>query len=417
MNNKSYTNNYKNLYQTAEKTRFDLLKGELKEIAEKQNKSVEEVANDYKHALKELEYSKGKLDKIIEKFRYRKFTTRSRLHNYGKRGELSAKYLCSSNLEVLNKIPPSELAIVTGFGPTNSPTAGTLSSIFKVLELQKSTGIYTHIIISELGALNSRQKPLNELTSNAHQFISFIKKLGFDEGRGEIRTHNNHDHARVFSLVSSVLGTEDLLENPEITSDTYKRLQLLGNDFSKMVSRTYTITDIILPIVRDKKRGVIVPVGLEEHHHPHLARVAIGRMKLKDGGVSSLVHQNAEIGALYSRLIPGLFPYVKMSKSIPDSSINLGDSLEELHRKIINCGKRNEKVILQMMVLASDWSPEKILEAKCAFKNLTTDYESWKGIKEEYLKFFTEIKALWEKSKYQEEFETHQEIFLSQAKE
>lgn len=383
----------------------------LKETAKQQNKSVEEVIGDYKHALKELKYSSKKLGQIIKDFKYTKFPHNIRLHNYGKNDELNSKYLCYDNLEIFNKIPTNELAIVTGFGPTNSPTAGTLSSIFKVIELQKCTGIYTHIIISELGALNSRQKPLNELIRNTYQFISFIKKLGFDEKRGEIRTHNHHDHARVFSLVSSVLSTKDLLENREVTNDTYSRLQLLGNDFSKMVSRTYTMTDIILPIIRDKKRGVIVPVGLEEHHHPYLARIALNRMKLKKGGVDRLVRKDSEIGALYGKLISGFFPYVKMSKSIPDSSINLGDSVEELRRKIIDCGRKNEEVILQMMVLASNWSPNKLKEAEIAFENLTTDYESWKKKKHEYLEFFIKIKNLWEKSKYQKEIDTHQEIF------
>ena len=60
--------------------------------------------------------------------------------------------------------------------------------------------------------------------------------------------------------MSSVLTTKDLLENQEVTYKTYKRLKLLGNDFSRMVSRAFTISDILLPIIRDKKRGVIVPV-------------------------------------------------------------------------------------------------------------------------------------------------------------
>lgn len=392
---------------------MNLSNKEIKEIAKRQNKTIEEVANDYKHVLKELEYSKKKLNQIIKDFKYTKIPKNFQLYNYGKNNELTLKYLCYDNLEIFNKIPPNELAIVTGFGPTNPPTAGTLCSIFRVLELQEHTSIYTHIIISELGALNSRQKPLNELIKNTHQFISFIKKLGFDEKKGEIRTHNNLDHARVFSLVSSVLTTEDMLKNLEITNDTYQRLQLLGNDFSRMVSRAYTITDIILPIVRDKKRGVIVPVGLEEHHHPYLARIVLERMKLKKGGVDTLVRQDAEIGALYGKLISGLFPYVKMSKSIPDSSINLEDSLEELHRKIINCGRKNEKVILQMMMLASNWGPDKLMEAQSAFKNLTKDYKRWEKMKYEYLNFFIEIKTLWEKSKYQKEINTYKEIFAS----
>lgn len=389
-----------------------LSKGELEEIANKQSKSIEEVANDYKHALKELEYSTRKLGKIIEEFNYTKFPNSIRISGYGENDELNSKYLCYDNLEAINKIPSGELAIVTGFGPTNSPTAGTLSSIFKVLELQKKTGIYTHIIISELSALNSRQKPLNELIKNSHQFISFIKKLGFDEKNGEIRTHNYHDHSRVFSIVSSVLSTHDLLENREITNDMYKRLELLGNDFSKMVSRTYTMSDILLPIIRDKKRGVIVPVGLEEHHHPYLSRIVLNRIKKKDGGIGDLVNQDSEIGALYGKLIGGLFPYVKMSKSIPDSSINVGDSESELHNKIIECGNRNEEVILQMMTLASNWNPKKLMKAKSAFENLDLNYGKWKEFKYEYLKFFIEIKRLWESSKYQKEINTYNELFF-----
>jgi tryptophanyl-tRNA synthetase len=385
---------------------------ELKEVALKQKKSIEEVANDYKHIIKDLEYSNKKLNEIIESSAYVRFPNNFSLHGYGKNNELNSKYLCYDNLDIFNKIPQTELAIVTGFGPTNSPTAGTLCSIFRVLELQKLTGIYTHIIISELSALNSRQKPLNELIKNSHQFISFIKKLGFDEKNGEIRTHNNHDHSRVFSLVASVLSTSDLLEKMEVTNDTYKRLQLLGNDFSKMVSRTYTMTDIILPIIRDKKRGVIVPLGLEEHHHPHLAKIALNRMKLKIGGLDSLVRNDAEIGALHGKLISGFFPYVKMSKSIPDSSINLGDSEEELHKKIIECGKRNEEAVLQMMVLASDWNPNKLNEARSAFENLTKDYKLWEKIKYDYLRFFVKVKNLWEESRYDKEINTYEELFL-----
>jgi|SRR3989344_319313 len=385
---------------------------ELKEIALKQNKTVDEVVGDYKHMLKELEYSNKKLNEIIEKNSYIRFPNNFSLHKYGENDELNSKYSCYDNLNIFNKFKKSELAIVTGFGPTNSPTAGTLCSIFRVLELQKLTSIYTHIIISELSALNSRQKPLNELIINSHQFISFIKKLGFDEANGEIRTHNDHDHARVFSLVSSVLSTSDLLDNLEVTNDTYKRLQLLGNDFSKMVSRTYTMADIILPIVRDKKRGVIVPLGLEEHHHPNLARLALNRMKTKFSGLESLVRADAEIGALHGKLISGFFPYVKMSKSIPDSSINLGDSEERLYKKIIKCGQKNEEIILQMIILASNWNHERINRAKNAFKNISGNYEEWEIIKYEYLDFFIKIKKLWDDSRYYKTINTHAELFL-----
>lgn len=171
-------------------TNFDLTDDELKKLAIEQNRTVAEIANDYKYALKDLEYSSKKIDSIIDEHNYQRFPDNIDVFGYGVNGELSDKYSCYDGIKELLYYSREELALVTGFGPTNPPTAGTLSSIFKILEMQRETGIYTHIIVSELSALNSRQKPLNELFEYTNQFIAFIKKLGFDEENGEIRTHN-----------------------------------------------------------------------------------------------------------------------------------------------------------------------------------------------------------------------------------
>ena len=207
----------------------DLTEEELKEIAKKSNKTIEEVANDYKYALKDLEYSLNKINSIIDTHDYKKLPDNIDILGYGVNGELNDKYSCYDGIKEINEFSKSELAIVTGFGPTNAPTAGTLSSIFKALELQKQTGIYTHIIVSELSALNSRQKPLDELFECTNQFINFIKKLGFDERNGEIRTHNYLDHSRTFSIISSVFKVSDFADG-EAMDEMYKRLNILGNE-------------------------------------------------------------------------------------------------------------------------------------------------------------------------------------------
>lgn len=64
------------------------------------------------------------------------------ISNYGKEGELNLKYLCSDNLDKISNVDIKDLALVTGFGPTNSPTAGTLSMIFRIIEMQKNRNIY-----------------------------------------------------------------------------------------------------------------------------------------------------------------------------------------------------------------------------------------------------------------------------------
>ncbi|MCR5786979.1 MAG: hypothetical protein K6G28_04695 [Acholeplasmatales bacterium] len=376
---------------------------EIIEMAKKNNQSVEACIQNLKFALLDLKYTKEKIDSIITENSYDVVLQETRIKNFGEHGEVFSKYLCTSNLTKINEIPTSDLALVTGFGPTNSPTAGTLSMIFRMLELQKKLNIYTHVIISDLGAYNSRQKPLEELIYNGKQFKNFILNLGFDITNGEIRTHNDYDHSRVFSIASSCLSIKDFVTNDEATAEMYKKLNLSGNDFSTMVDQTYTVSDIILPLIRDGKRGVIVSAGLEEHYYPKLSQIVMERLNKKAG-----LENSGVVGAIYGKLINGFFPYVKMSKSIPVSSINIGDSEEEIKRKIMDCDERNEAVVLQMIELASDWSAEKIHNAKVAFLN---DTNKWRKVKQEYCDFFIKIKQIWEKSK--PEFGTlHDELFF-----
>lgn len=398
-----------NIRETAE-VNLNLNDDELKKLAKKQNKTIGELANDYMYALKDLEYTRKKINSIIDSFNYKRFPDDISVYGYGVNGELNNKFICYDGIKELTVFPKSDLALVTGFGPTNPPTAGTLSSIFKILEMQKATGIYTHIVISELSALNSRQKPLNKLFNYTNQFINFIRKLGFNEKNGEIRTHNFLDHSRTFSIISSVFKVADFIDG-EATDNMYKRLNLLGNDYSTMVSQVYTVADIMLPLIRDRKKGVIVSAGLEEHLYPHLAKLSIDRLKKKNGGLNKLIDKNAKIGALYGKLIAGLFPYVKMSKSIKESSINLGDTDKELFKKIVECDKRNEEVILQMMMLASNWDCNDINKSENAFKNRKFDYPSWLSYKKKYYEFFLNIKKLWVNSKDNKVVNIYNELF------
>lgn len=369
---------------------------ELKKISFSEKKSIEEIIQNIIFSLKDLEYTKTEISKIIQNHNYVEFPNSMTISNYGKEGELNLKYLCSDNLDKISNVDIKDLALVTGFGPTNSPTAGTLSMIFRIIEMQKKTGIFTNIIISDLGAFNSRQKPLEELIKRGKQFKKFIIKLGFDSTNGIIRTHNDYDHARIFALASSVLTVNDFINHDEATADMYKRLNLQGNDFSTMVDQTFTVADIILPIIRYGKKGVIVSAGIEEHYYPQLSNIVLGRLKKKQGKIGNLIPQDAFVSSVYGKLINGLFPYVKMSKSIPQSAINIGDSEEEIKEKIMNCSDRNEEVILQMIELASNWNLEDIKKAELAFKNRKKHKNIWRNTKKKYCDFLLEIKQIWD---------------------
>jgi tryptophanyl-tRNA synthetase len=318
--------------------------------------------------------------------------------NYEKNENLSDFFLCHYNADLLGNYSTDEIAMVTGFGPSNAPTAGTLSMIFRVIEFQKRTGIYTHIVIPDLGFMNVRTTELQNIINTTEHFIRFIQALGFDENNGIIRTHNNVDLYRTFTIATSCLSLPNFINNKEATQDLYQALKLQGNDFSTLIHNTLCAADILLPIIKDKKKLVLVMSGVEEFYFTTLAKLVIESMKNKSESMSKFVNHNPQICSIFGRLIEGLFPYVKMSKSITDSSINLGDNEENIKKKIINCGKRNEFVILDMIMLASNWNKVKKEKANEAYNDyLATGVDTlWIDCKNQYADFFIKIKRLWE---------------------
>ncbi len=394
---------------------FNISDEKIKEMAKKEGKDFREMKEDIKSAVNDLKYTKSEIRNIIEENNYKFFPDNSvHIDDYGKNGEFENSYLCHDHGEYLSSYKKDDIALVTGFGPTNSPTAGTLSIIFKLLNLQRDAKIYSHVIISDLGALNSRKKPLNLLLDNTDRFIEFISKLGFDYSNGEIRTHNNYDHLRTFAICSSQLDLQDFLVNKEFTDDLYKKLKVQGNDFSLMVDQTFTVADIMLPIIRDKKRMVLVSAGLEEHYYPRLSRLIIDRIKSGSGGINNLISDDVKISAIYGQFISGLFPYVKMSKSIPSSAINIGDTEENIKDKILNCEAVNEEVIFQMINLASNWDFKKLKAVKEAFALRKENKKAWEMYKKEYLEFFISIKKIWDETKPKKYIDVKDRIYYNE---
>ena len=372
------------------------MKKEIELLAKKYNKTYEEMEQDIKIFVHELEETNKKIEETIVRNGYIRFPDELDIFGYGKEGELNNKYLCyTPNIsKILNK-NKDEIAIVSGFGATNTPTVGTLSMILKLIEIQARTELYTYCIINDLGSLNARNIDVNKVLDLTERFKEFILKMGFNKLNGEIRTHNDIDHARTFSIVSRAVKLADFEYNGEATDDTYNRLNLKGNDFSVLVDHVYTATDVLLPILKDGKSGIIVPCGLEEYYHANIGGIALGRL-MKDPNISTLIPNDVEVGALYSKLVKGFYPYFKQSKSIPNSSVNLGDTKEEIYDKIVLTSEKDEEVILEMIRLASNYDNERIGNAISAFNRRDKDYASWCKIKKEYADYFIAIKETWD---------------------
>ncbi len=279
---------------------------------------------------------------------------------------LFSKFSCHDDLHVFCEVPPEKRAIITGFGPTNSPTAGTLSVILKTIALQQEIGCDTEIIISNLGAYLSRNVEWEFLDTITKRFVHFIHASGFDTNKGRVRTHIDKENLGISSFINeNALTASDFNANKEATEELYGAMNLLGSRMGIITDATYTVADVVKPLFLENyvsqqphnKERVLVVAGIEEHYFPRLAKIAIDRIKSCFPG--QYISSDAKVCAMYTRLIPGLAPYPKMSKSIPNSAINIGDSRDVIVNKIVNCSTENETVILEMMAQASNWTQGK----------------------------------------------------------
>jgi len=340
------------------------------------------------HAEKEIKMDDRFVQNVILKEGYFSIRGKISLGSISNTKFLQSKFSCHYNLEKFNDFPKSKQHLITGFGPTNAPTGGTLSMILRALFFERKTGIDSTIIISNLGAFNSRNINIEKIDYLTERFIRFIRALGY---KGELRTHNNFNLLVASSLISKVLTIKDFLENKEVTTDLYKKLGIQGKDFPTFMDANFTVADILLPSILKKKQRILVFVGIEEYYFPKLANVVLQRFNKRHLG--QFTPDNVLVSSVFGHLIEGLNDFPKMSKSIPESSINLDDSENDLKRKILKCDSKDEKIILQMINLVSDWDLRRIKDANKAFKKKGT---TWIKFKKDYLNYFIDLKKIWE---------------------
>ena len=352
-----------------------------------------------KSAIEELGKINREISETSERFGYKLFPDeRVHIGEYGLNGEIARRFLCHNQGEKTSQYSPEDIALVTGFGTTDSPSPGTLSMIFRMLDMQKKAGIFVSAIVSDFACLNSRRIDPDISAKLSIQFINFIEKLGFDYSKGELRTHKNKEYGMFLPLVTSTLSISEFNDYTEATDNQYKELNIFRGDFAMYTYKAMMATDLLLPIAAHNKKAILVTTGLEEHYHPNFARYVANKFRQMGGGYETIIPEDFQISAFYSKMINGFYPYAKMSRSIPESSLCIGDSEAEIISKLSLNDEISNIVIYQMMELMSGWDDTKLNFARKAFE----EDNGWKDYKEEFKEFFLQLHNIWEKSEPKE---------------
>ncbi|GLI03650.1 nucleotidyl transferase family protein [Phytohabitans aurantiacus] len=293
---------------------------------------------------------------------------------------------------VLDPEVRNSLAVVTGFGPTNAPTAGTLSVMLGAVELQRRLHAPMTVVISDLGAWNSRNVPWSTLVRVRDQMFAFLAALGLDVDKAHLRSHLDHDNLIRAGRIARYLSRSDFQENRESLLELYADHGLLGSETGVVVDSLYTVADVLAPF-DSGATNILMVSGMEEAYFTDLARLVLNRQA--EAGDLSL-GWSGQIGALYFRVLEGFAGYPKMSKSIPVSSIHLNMAPSEIADRIMSDDEASQPAILSAIELSSGWDGTDVDRARVAFVERAVHPDAWRKVRREFGDTFVQFAGLWQ---------------------
>lgn len=301
---------------------------------------------------------------------------------------LQYKWLCHyKGNDFANALHDGKNCIVTtGIGLSGTPHLGTLSQILRAIFLQKN-GLKVQIVLGDLDSYNARNQPLDIVLERAERYRGFIKKLGFNDSIGILRSQYDYDEIlKTAYLISKVLKDQDFKDAEEDLSDLYQKKGIYpGIEFPVKQAILLMTADFIHLGKVDGYSNILITLGLEEHLYVQIANKVIERMKYP-----------FEISSMYSRIIKGFNGYPKMSKSIPESSITVDMSYQKMYDMIMyqegDYSSPMDSVVYQMMCAVSNYSPN---ELDKLFEICNSKGEAWINAKKEYVSHLFEICSQW----------------------
>ncbi|MCH8329448.1 MAG: tryptophan--tRNA ligase [Nanoarchaeota archaeon] len=206
--------------------------------------------------------------------------------------------------------------VLSGIMPTNEKIHFGTKMVVENIKYFQEHGAETYILVADLEAASTRGVTLEKARKIAIDFhIPAYVALGLD-----IKKTNFYFQS----------------ENKEVMNNAYefaKKITL--NEFKaiygsadpgKIMASMVQVADILYPQFKERMPGII-PVGIDQDPHIRLTRDVVRRVKEKGFFLPS---------GIYHKYTPSLDGNIKMSKSKPESCIELPEEIKSVKRKIKN---------------------------------------------------------------------------------
>jgi len=204
--------------------------------------------------------------------------------------------------------------VLSGIMPTNEKIHFGTKMVVENIKYFQEHNAETYLLIADLEAAAARGVPLEEARRRAMDFhIPAYVALGLDTKKTTF--YFQSENIKVSHIASEA--------SKKVTANEFK--SIYGSlEPGRIYSAFTQVGDILFPQLKERMPGII-PVGIDQDPHIRLTRDIVRRMKEKKFFLPS---------SIYHKYTPSLDGSLKMSKSKPESCIELPEDIGAVKKKI-----------------------------------------------------------------------------------
>lgn len=253
---------------------------------------------------------------------------------------LTSQFLCHVDAERFRDTPRHQRIVTTGFGMSGAPHLGTLMQVMRIRTFAQA-GENTQIVLGDIDAHTGKRVPYNTACALADRYESFLHSSGLVLPSTLIRNQRGNIDSLAAAFCSLTAITED--DFADIEEDNHPLYVQQG-----IVESTMTLPRkmSLLLMASDfwslaqNYKTVMVMLGVDEHRYVRFAD-SVGRRLTDSEGLSSTA-----LTCIYTRMLPGLNGFPKMSKSIPSSGISLSMPDTQIFDILMSEAERRESALI-----------------------------------------------------------------------
>ncbi|MBN1644829.1 tryptophan--tRNA ligase [Candidatus Woesearchaeota archaeon] len=204
---------------------------------------------------------------------------------------------------------------LSGIMPTGEKIHFGNKMVVENLKYFQEHGAQTYILVADLEAASTRGITLEQARERAIDFhIPAYIALGLDPKKTIFYFQSENKEVMNISYEFA----------KKITLNEFK--SIYGNaDPGRIMGAVTQVGDVLYPQLKKRMPGII-PVGIDQDPHIRLARDIVSRVKSK--------YDFVPISSIYHKFTPSLDGSIKMSKSRPESCIELPEDTNQTCKKL-----------------------------------------------------------------------------------